>query len=266
MKGVFFLAGVFLACVATAPAQLLTSRQKTETYADPKPAKLTEPQWLQQQWDLRAATDPSDHAIRKNVVESETNPFWSRFSVWADATMPWRAKEFGAGKLSHEAGANPSMEDRAAASRLPEADYPGRAADSAILAAVYRYFFGYRSHGFAKDSTVYFLGLGPHLADAPPSLVAALQNDPTLKKDGVTLRPATKSFEIVGDGIRDRDTGAYGPVFRVDGISLAKNGEAQVVATFSERDGFWFTRVLTLRQDAKTGAWQVVREGDYALS
>lgn len=267
MKGIPLLAGLLLACAINAPAQSIFSpRKKNEEYGNPQPKSLTTEQWFQQQWDLRASTDPSDLAIRKNIVQSETNPFWSRFSVWADATMPWRSKEFGAGKLSYEAMAEPSAADRAAASQLPEADYPGRAQDDAILAAVYRYFFGYRSHGFAKDSTVYFLGLGPHLADAPPSLIAALQTDAVLKKDGVTLRPATKSFDVTDDAIRDRDTGAYGPVFRVDGVSLVKNGEAQVVATFSERDGFWFTRVLTLRQDAKTGAWQVVREGDYPLS
>ncbi len=167
---------------ASASAQLFSPGKKNEEYANPKPGKLTEQQWNQQQWDLRAATDPSDLAIRKNVVQSETTPFWVRYSVWADATMPWRAKEFGVGKLSHEASTRPTMADRAAASRLPESDYPGKPQDKAILAAVYRYFFGYRSHGFAKNSTVYFLGLGPHLADAPPSLVAALQNDPHSKR------------------------------------------------------------------------------------
>jgi hypothetical protein len=266
MRVVHLLAGLCVACATSASAQVLTPKKKVQEYTKPKPAGLSEQQWDQRQWDLRAETDPSDFAIRENVVESETNPFLSRFSVWADATMPWRSKEFGAGKLSYEAMEGPTAADRAAASKLPEADYPGKAQDNAILAAVYRYFFGYRSHGFAKDSTVYFLGLGPHLADAPQSLIAALQRDPVLKKDGVTLRPATRSFEVTDEAIRDRDTGAYGPVFRVDGISLVKNGEAQVVATFSEREGFWFTRVLTLRQDAKTGAWQVVRESDYPLS
>jgi hypothetical protein len=254
-----------LACATSASAQILGSKARNEEYADPKPKDLTAEQWRQQQWDLRAATDPSDLKARKNIVTSGSTPFWSRYSVWADATMPWRAAEFGAGKLSHEAAQRPGMDDRAAASMLPEANYPGKTQDDAIRAAVYRYFFGYRARGFAQKSTVYFLGLGPHLVDAPPSLIAALQNDPVLKKDGIMLRPVSKSFEVTDEAIRDRDTGAYGPVFRVDDIGLVRDGTVDVTATFSERDGHWFTRDLTLKLD-KSGAWQVVRDADYALN
>ena len=72
-----------------------------------------------------------------------------------------------------------------------------------------------------KVGDVYFLGLGPHIAEAPPSLIAALQNDPDIRRDKVTLRPLEKVLEVTGEAIRDRDTGAYGPAFRVDDIEAA---------------------------------------------
>jgi hypothetical protein len=133
------------------------------------------------------------------------------------------------------------------------------------MAAVFRHFFEYRARGFGKDTTVYYLGLGPHKDDAPPSLIAALQNDPVVKRDKITLRPATRSLEITDAEIRDLDTGAYGVVFRIDDIGpVEANGDVKVTGTFGERDGFFFTQQFTLRNE-KDG-WKVVKETDLPVS
>jgi hypothetical protein len=271
MRATCLLAGLWILCVGSAHAQFFSQKKTVQTFTTPtdlvgkklKNSNLTEQQAQDYFWNVRTETEPFDHAIRKNVVQSETSPFRSRRSVWASETIVRRSAEFGAGKYSRDAVQLPLPSDRWAASQLPEADYSGKAQDDAILAAVYRHFFEYRARGFAKKNTVYFLGLGPHATDAPASVLVGLQNDAVLKRDGVKLRPVSRSLEVTDDAIRDRDTGAYGPVFRVDEIGPAKNGEVPVVATFSERDGFWFTRQLTLRQ-GKTG-WEVVSDTDYPV-
>ena len=138
-----------------------------------------------------------------------------------------------AGKFSAEAIQRPGLPDRDAASQLPETDYMAKDPVNAIYATVYRHFFDYRAQGFGKNARaqndklrvnnpgltdVYFLGLGPHITDVPGSLLAALQNDPNLLRDKVTLRPLSKVLEVTDEAIRDRDTGAYGPAFRVDAV------------------------------------------------
>ncbi len=272
MRNAYLLAGLIALGMGAAQGQIFFTQKKIEQKFDTPATRLeaklkktlTEEELAGYMWQFRADTDPIDLKIRNNIVQSETTPFRSRRSVWADETMVARAAEFGAGKYSAEAIEIPTMEDRIAASRLPEAAYGTKAGNDAILATVYRHFFNYRTKGFAKYSTVYFLGQGPHKDDIPPSLLAALQNDPQLKRDGVKLRPASRSMEITDAEIRDRDTGAYGPVFRVDDVSLEKDGVVKVMASFSERDGFWFTRELTLRQDK--GIWSVVKDNDYPIN
>lgn len=214
-------------------------------------------------WNFRRETDPSDIAIREDVRQSEETPFWSRRSVWADATGPRRAATFGVGPLSRQATERPTLRDRDAASETPELDYFNKAENDEILAAVYRHMFGYRNRGFAADATVCFLGLGPHITDAPPSLLAALQRDSDVVRRGMKVRPLSKVLEVTDEAIRDRDTGAYGPAFRVDDISLPDaKGNVRVLATFTEREGFWFSRDLTVRPGSK--GWVVVADNDYA--
>jgi len=272
MKSVGLLIGVLLLTAGGAQAQIFLSQKKTEPEFDTPMRRIgdklgnkniSEDALAGYMWQFRADTDWLDQKIKKNIVQSEEGPFWSRRSVWADETMAARAAEFGAGKYSKEAMEVPTISDRRAASELPEANYGTKLQDDAILATVYRHFFTYRALGFAKDSTVYFLGQGPHKDDIPPSLLVALQNDPQLKRDGVTLRPASRSMEITAAEIRDRDTGAFGPVFRVDDVGEEKDGKIKVMASFSEKDGFWFTRELTL-QRSKDG-WTVVKDDDYPI-
>jgi hypothetical protein len=272
MRVAYLLIGLVMCCAGGAQAQFFFTQKKVEPKFDSPTSRLeeklrkslTEQELARYMWQFRTDTDPFDLKIRQNIVQSETTPFRSRRSVWADETMPARAAEFGAGKYSDEAIELPTIGDRWAASQLPEANYTTKVQDDAILATVYRHFFEYRTLGFAKNATVYFLGQGPHKDDIPPSLLAALQSDPQLKRDGVKLRPASRSLEITAAEIRDRDTGAYGPVFRVDDVSLEKDGEVRVMASFSERDGFWFTRELTLQQGK--GGWAVVKDNDYPIN
>ncbi|MDD5200755.1 MAG: hypothetical protein PHC88_13240 [Terrimicrobiaceae bacterium] len=274
------LVGLWAFGALAAEAQLYRTPKNTDHYTTPQDTlgkklghSLTEDEVSSHMWTFSYENTSSEAKIRKNVVRSETSPFWSRRSVWADATMPARAAEFGAGKITREALVLPAPSDRWAASQSPETGYATKPQDDAILAAVYRHFFDYRAQGFGNDAhientrlhldDVYFLGFGPHKSDAPSSLLAALQNDPALKRDGVTLRPISKSLEVTDEAIRDRDTGAYGPAFRVDAIGPVKDGEVRVMATFTERNGFWFTRELTLRQ-GKTG-WEVEKDADWTL-
>ncbi len=215
-------------------------------------------------WTLRRDTDADDAAIRRNVLESAEGPFRSRYSVWASQTMTRRAAEFGGGELSYEARATLTPADRAIALEQPEPQYFDKAEQQAMLAAVYRYLFTYRSRGFAPDTTVYFVGFGPHLADAPPSLLAALESDATLERDKVRIRPLSKLLEVTNEAIRDRDTGAYGAAFRVDAVSAPDaQGDVTVLVAFNERDGLWFSRDLTLRPGPQ--GWTVVADNDHVI-
>jgi hypothetical protein len=281
------LLGLGWFAAGTADAQIRRTKKKEQVYLTPRDARaaalnrssVTEKEFQDYVWNSAHDTMPLDVLIRKDVRRSEETPFWSRYSVWADATIPWRSAEFGAGKLAAESLQRPGLEDREAASKLPESDFVAKDPVNAIYAAVYRHFFDYRARGFGKDGRakndelrvhnpnlkdVYFIGLGPHITNVPDSLIAALQNDPNLVRDKVELRPLAKVLEVTAEAIRDRDTGAYGPAFRVDEVGPETDGEVKVTATFTEREGFWFTRELTLRRGT-TGAWEVASDGDYAL-
>lgn len=280
MRLAYLLVAMLGLGVGHAEPRPVRTTKKQETYETPRDIigrklkrSLSEDEFNGYMWNFSRDTMAHDVRIRKYVQQSETDPFAMRRAVWADATMPWRAAEFGNGELTSIARQRPTLEDRDAAARLPEREYPSKDRDDAILAAAYRHFFDYRAQGFGKDAReanaklkvgdVYFLGLGPHIAEAPPSLIAALQNDPDIKRDKVTLRPLKKVLEVTGEAIRDRDTGAYGPAFRVDDIGPVEKGEVKVMVTFTEREGFWFTRELTLRP-GKIG-WEVSKDTDYPI-
>lgn len=273
MKRMCLGLGLAMACLGIAPAQIRPTKKKEDIFFTPARAlserqkllrTLSEEEYGAYLWDFSRAHQPQEETLHRDIIQSETGPFLSRRSVWSSETIVPRSAEFGAGKYSKEAGSRAMPSDRRAASQLPENPYPGKAEDDAILSAVYRHFFAYRQRGFAKDTTVYFLGLGPHAADAPPSVLAKLDADPGLVKAGISLRPLSKSMEITDDALRDRDTGAYGAAFRVDEIGPVVAGEVKVLATFSERDGFWFTRRLTLRPGP--AGWQVVKDDDLSLT
>lgn len=264
---------LFGAPLAMLPAQTITPTKKEEViFEEPadrirvklRRATLSQEELYAHMWGLRRDTDPDDDAIRRNVRQSAEGPFRSRYSVWASQTMTRRAAEFGAGDLSYEARAMITPADRAIALEQPEANYFDKAEQEALLRAVYRYLFTYRSRGFAPDTTVYFLGFGPHLADAPPSLLASLEGDPLLQRDKLVVRPLSKLLEVTNEAIRDRDTGAYGAAFRVDEIGAPDaNGDVKVLIAFNERDGLWFSRDLTLRSGPQ--GWSVVADNDHEM-
>lgn len=268
---VFCLVGV---CVGGAVAQdrITKTKKKEEVFITPTDAlsermrrNYTDQDARDYYWQVREDTMPSERKVVKGVEKSETTPWRSAHSLWASQTMVQRSRERGAGELSKKATEGPTLGERLDASRNPEVGYPGKSRDDAILAAVYRHFFGYRARGFGRDTTVYFLGLGPHKEDAPPSVIASLQKDPTVVRDKVTLRPASRSLEVTDAEIRDLDSGAYGAVFRVDEIGpVEANGDVKVTATFGEKNGFFFTQQLTLRDEK--GAWKVVGESDLPVS
>ncbi len=281
MRGGLLSIALGLAASLAADGQAFRTKNKEQIFLTPKDAlatklgrvKLSDEEANSFMWNFSHDTMPSDEKIRRNIRQSEETPYWTRRSVWADATMPERMAEFGAGRYSALAVDDPTPFDRWMASQLPERDYATKADDLAILAAVYRHFFGYRGMGMGADAhnenvllrrkDVYFLGLGPHLVDAPASLLAALQADPGIVRDGIVLRPLSKVLEVTGEAIRDRDTGAYGLAFRVDDVGPPKDGVVRVMATFNEREGFWFTRELTLRP-GRNGL-EVAEDADSAL-
>jgi hypothetical protein len=281
MRLAYFLVGFLGFGVAQAEPRPVRTTKKQETFQSPKDLITLKrnrkfssaDEFNGYMWNFSRETMGDDVRLRKLESLSETDPFWMRRAVWADATMPWRMAEFGSGKLTSTARQRPTLDDRDAASRLPEREYATKDSDDAILATAYRHFFDYRSQGLGREARdenaklkvgdVYFLGLGPHLAEAPPSLIAALQNDPDIRRDKITLRPLKKVLEVTGEAIRDRDTGAYGPAFRVDDIGRVDKGEVKVMVTLGEREGFWFTRELTMRQ-GKAG-WEVTKDSDYAI-
>lgn len=263
------LAGVWLVgSIAATHAQLLRRPKSEDTFETPRDVlgrklgrSLSEDDFYAYMYDFSRRTMPSEIALKKNIEQSETGPFRSRRSVWADATIVPRMREFGAGPLAAEAIERPTLADRNAASANPRPDYPGRLDEEAIMAGVYRHFFDYRNQGFAKDADVYFLGAGPHVIDVSPGLLAALQSDPRLKSAGIRLQPMHQVLEVTNEALRDRETGGTGPAFRVDEIGLVQDGDVRVVATFGEREGFWFTREMTLRRD-RNGGWTVAEDRD----
>lgn len=284
MRGILFTIAVgLLASAGAAHGQLAKAvKKKDQEYRTPQDAvqaklkrvTFSDDEMNAYMWNFSHDTQGQDVIIKQNIRRSEETPYWSRRSVWADATMPARMREFGAGKYSDEAIERPTPEDRWLASQMPESEYAGKADDLAVLAAVYRHFFGYRARGMGRRAhaenqllrvkDVYFLGRGPHIADAPPSLLAALQADPGIQKEGIRIQPLTNVLEVTEEGIRDRATGAYGIAFRVDEIGeVERDGSRQVLATFTEREGFWFTRALTLRQGRN--GWEVAADGDYVI-
>lgn len=273
--GWWILAAVVLTGGEVGAQQAIPTKKKEDIFLTPsdrireklRRTSMSDDEFYGYMWNFRRETDPSDRAIREDIVQSEETPFRSRRSVWADATMPRRTAEFGAGPLARQAIERPTMADRHAASAAPEDEYFNKVENDQILAAAYRHMFGYRARGLSPNATVYFLGLGPHVAgDAPPSLLAAMQQDAGFAKQGIRLRPLTKMLEVTGEAIRDRDTGAYGPAFRVDEISLPdKTGAVTVLVSFTERDGFWFSRDLRLRPAASGPEWVVFADNDHPL-
>lgn len=262
------LIGLLTALIASvhAHAQLRQVKKREEVYMTPRLAKEKVPSekaWNQMLWDLMHETMPSDEAIRANVVESETGPFYMAKSVSGDATMPLRSRKFGAGEPSYSENRSWTMEDRKRATELPESQYAQKAEDEAIQEAIFRHFFEYRQRGFAPYATTYMLGLGPHAEDAPTGVIERLGQLESLKKEKIEVVPASRALEITEAAIRDRETGAYGVVFRVDRVGLEEDGTVKAIGSFSERDGFWFTREFTLKKGP--GGWQVIGERDLAI-
>ncbi len=225
-------------------------------YSVPKP---TEKETFELQQEHLADAEK----LRRDVEQSQVQPFKMAMSLVRSQTVVERSANFGIGDAANAARRQPTLDDRDAASRQPEAASSITAKDDAILTAVFQHFFGYRDLGFAKDASVYFLGVGSATGAPSPGVLAKLADSAEIKERGIVIRPASKAMFVIEDGIRDADSGSYGALFRVDDITPQADGSVTVTASFSERDMHVFTKTLVLRN--VRGVWKVVSDADYRV-
>jgi hypothetical protein len=203
--------------------------------------------------ELKANRDVQETAVHRQtrtVAQSASGVARSRSSV--------------EGKLLGSPGHNATLDERIAASTIRERPYPEMDSDVAVMEAVYRRMLGYREMGFATGVKTFFLGSG-ELGDDPPSVVVdRLQTASDLGKAGLTMLPFSRALPVSRDGILDRRTLERGVVFRVNSTNRMADGTVTAVGSFSERDGFYFTKEFRLRE-REDGNYEILSERDYAV-
>ncbi len=84
-------------------------------------------------------------------------------------------------------------------------------------------------------------------------------------KAGLTMLPVSRSINIPRDAIRDRRTLEEGVIFRVNSIEERPDGTYRVVASFSQRDAFYFTKEFEVERTGDE-QFEIVGERDYVAS
>jgi len=140
----------------------------------------------------------------------------------------------------------------------PLRDHAERDRSNAIRAAVFRYLFDYRNTGFTAPSQVRFVSIGEIQSDPDVDLVQALQVYPPIAEKKLRVLPASSAMTVFDDGIRDRFTGEYGPMYRVNDVKILENGNAEALASFSDGSHLFETYVYEL--EPVGNAWRVISE------
>ncbi len=232
---------------------------KKMTYDRPK---VTE----KELWELEYETRPDELALKAAKEDQETVVHRQTRSVARSETTVERSRSAALDyKLLGAPGHRPNLDDRLAASMDQERVYPRMDADVAILELIYRRMLEYRQLGFATDVKVFFLGTGITGDDPPEVVVDRLQKASELGDAGLTMLPVSRSINIPRDAIRDRRTLEEGVVFRVNSIFERPDGTYRVVASFSQRDSFYFTKEFEVARSGDD-EFEIVGERDYVAS
>lgn len=218
---------------------------------------------VQKLYHLEWMTRPDNQTLKNNVVESALGPFRSAHSIIRSETSVERAKMFGVGEASIRAHKRPGLPERDRASYEAVKNYDTRDDDNAIRAAVLRRLLDYRTAGLARDSDVQFISTGEISQDPSPDLIQALEQYPLVKSENLKILPASRAMVVRDDGIRDRMTGAYGPLLRVSDITRFPDGTAKAVGSFSSQNHEVYTRIFYL--DKVGSAWRVTSEENFPV-
>ncbi len=221
--------------------------------------EITDAELYERQYETRS----EELELKANRDTQETAVHRQRLTVKKSASGPARSASSVEGVLLGSPGKPASLDDRLAASIAREPAYPGKAEDVAVMEAVFRRMLQYRELGFAEDVTTFFLGSG-EFGDEPPALVIErLQQASDAGEAGLTMLPVSRAMLASRDGILDRRTLERGVVLRVDSIERMPDGSVKAIASFSERDAFYFTKEFRLRAKAD-GNFEIVSEQDYS--
>lgn len=231
-------------------------------FPTPEPKRIPDVD-LPKLYHLEWQTRPENLILKENVLASQLGPYISKHALFRSESMVRRSKAFGVGKDSFKAHRSPGLPEREMGSFQPTRDFEGRDRDNAIRAGLLRYLFDYRNTGFTTPMQVRFISVGEILTDPDPDLIQALQLYPSIVEKKQRVLPATHAITVIDDGIRDRFSGDYGPMYRVSNIQILDNGRAEAIASFSDGKFLFETNVYELEQVGN--AWRVISEKAYEI-
>lgn len=218
---------------------------------------------LEELYQIEYETRPAELSLKAAKEDQETVVHRQTRSLQRSETTVERSRSAALDyKLIGAPGHRPNLDDRIAASLDKQRVYPGMDADVAIMETIYRRMLEYRTLGFAPDVKVFFLGTGISGDDPPSVVVDRMQKASDLGNAGLTMLPISRSINIPRDAIRDRRTLDEGVIFRVESIDKLPDGNYRAVASFSQRDSFFFTREFVLSGE-DGGDFSIVSERDF---
>ncbi|MGC1481132.1 MAG: hypothetical protein WA771_11550 [Chthoniobacterales bacterium] len=218
---------------------------------------------LEELYEIEYQTRPEELALKEAKENQETAVHRQARSLKRSETTVERSRSAALDyKLIGAPGHRANLQDRIAASLDKEKPYPGMDADVAIMETIYRRMLDYRQLGFAPEVTTFFLGTGVTGDDPPSIVVDRMQRASDLGEAGLTMLPVSRSINVPRDAIRDRNTLDEGVIFRVDSIEKQPDGTYRALASFSQRDAFFFTREFVLR-GGEDGEFTIISERDF---
>jgi len=113
----------------------------------------------------------------------------------------------------------------AASCAVPAESIRAKAEDE-IREVTFRYQFLHNASGLQQNAKIYFLAIGEEGGDPTDEFMERFADDkPTNKKE---------SQAKLGDGVKDRDTGERGLIFRVGNIKWVSDTEVEVEGGYYE--------------------------------
>ncbi len=217
----------------------------------------------QELYERQYETRDEELLLKANRDTQETAVHRQARSLLKSASSVERSRSSVEGKLIGSPGHSPTLDERIAASTVRELPYPEMDSDVAVMEAVFRRMLEYRDLGFATNVKTFFLGSGELGDDPPTAVVERLQAASDEGEAGLTMLPFSRALSVSRDGILDRQTLERGVVFRVNSMDRQEDGTVEALGSFSERDGFYFTKQFTL-EPGDDGNYSIVAERDYA--
>lgn len=114
----------------------------------------------------------------------------------------------------------------AASCAVPDESTRAKAEDE-IREVTFRYQFLHNASGLQQNAKIYFLAIADEHGDPTDEFMERFADDkPTVKKKS--------QAKVGGDGVKDRDTGEIGLIFRVDNIKWVSDTEVEVGGGYYE--------------------------------